>query len=161
MLVKGTPGYEYIWQYVPRCMSGSLTCSGGENVPNIHGACATRNFMYLARDQCSRNALKLAFIAFIVIIPLMLCYYREVALNSSMLGKWNTFDKRFDVVSVNPIVSRNQATTKCPPRNCFAILISLGWSADGGGGDNGISRTTLAVDTYTTEGAFSCWQFYF
>ena len=32
------------------CMSGSLTRSGGENVPGIPGAYATRNFTYLARD---------------------------------------------------------------------------------------------------------------
>ena len=35
--------------HVPWCMSGSLTCGGGENVPAIPGACATRNFTYLAR----------------------------------------------------------------------------------------------------------------
>ena len=35
--------------YVPWCMSGSLTSGGGENVPCIPGACATRNFAYLAR----------------------------------------------------------------------------------------------------------------
>ena len=30
--------------HVPWCMSGSLTCGGGANVPSITGACATRNF---------------------------------------------------------------------------------------------------------------------
>ena len=35
--------------HVPWCMSGSLTRGGGENVPDIPGACATRNFTYLAR----------------------------------------------------------------------------------------------------------------
>ena len=35
--------------HVPWCMSGSLTRSGGENVPGIPGACATRNFTYLVR----------------------------------------------------------------------------------------------------------------
>ena len=35
--------------HVPWCMSGSLTCGDGENVPGIPGACATRNFAYLAR----------------------------------------------------------------------------------------------------------------
>ena len=34
---------------VPWCMSGSLTWGGGENVAGIPGACATRNFTYLAR----------------------------------------------------------------------------------------------------------------
>ena len=38
--------------HMPRCMSGSPNCSGGENVPGI--PCATRNFTYLARGpyQC-------------------------------------------------------------------------------------------------------------
>ena len=35
--------------HVPWCMSGSLTCGGGENVPGIPGACATRNFTFLVR----------------------------------------------------------------------------------------------------------------
>ena len=33
--------------HAPWCMSGSLTRGGGENVPAILGACATRNFAYL------------------------------------------------------------------------------------------------------------------
>ena len=35
--------------HVSCCMSGSLTYGGGKNVPGIPGACATRNFTYLAR----------------------------------------------------------------------------------------------------------------
>ena len=35
--------------HVPWCLSGSLTNGDGENVPCIPGACATRNFTYLAR----------------------------------------------------------------------------------------------------------------
>ena len=38
--------------HVPWCMSGSLTRGGGENVPGIPGACATRDFMYLVRGPC-------------------------------------------------------------------------------------------------------------
>ena len=37
--------------HVPWCMSGSLTRGWEENVPGIPGACATRNFMYLARGR--------------------------------------------------------------------------------------------------------------
>ena len=33
-------------------MAGSLEVGGGENVPGIPGACATRNFMYLVRGPC-------------------------------------------------------------------------------------------------------------
>ena len=36
--------------HVPWCMSGSLTRSGGENVPGIPVAYTTRNFAYLVRD---------------------------------------------------------------------------------------------------------------
>ena len=35
--------------HVRRCMSGSLTRVGGENVPGIPGACTIRDFTYLAR----------------------------------------------------------------------------------------------------------------
>ena len=35
--------------HVPWCVSGLLTSGGGENVPDIPGECATRNFTYLAR----------------------------------------------------------------------------------------------------------------
>ena len=35
--------------HVPWCPSGSLTRCGGENLPGIPGACATRNFVYLLR----------------------------------------------------------------------------------------------------------------
>ena len=35
--------------HVPRCMSGSLTHGGRENVSGIIGACTTRNFMYLSK----------------------------------------------------------------------------------------------------------------
>ena len=39
--------------HVPWCMSGLLTRGGGENVPGIPSACATRNFTYLARATVS------------------------------------------------------------------------------------------------------------
>ena len=40
---------------VPWCMSGSLTRGGMENVPGIPGACAIRNFTYLARGPLCFN----------------------------------------------------------------------------------------------------------
>ena len=39
--------------HVPWCMSGSLTRGGGENIPGIPGACATRNVTYLIRGPFS------------------------------------------------------------------------------------------------------------
>ena len=41
---------------VPWCMSGSLTGVGGEHVPGIPGACATCDFMHLARGPSLLNA---------------------------------------------------------------------------------------------------------
>ena len=41
--------------HVPWCMSRSQIHGGGENVPGMPGACATRNFTYLARGPCYRN----------------------------------------------------------------------------------------------------------
>ena len=38
--------------HVPRCMPGSLTSGGGENLPGIPSACATHIFTYLARGPC-------------------------------------------------------------------------------------------------------------
>ena len=38
--------------HVPWSMTGSLTRGGGESVPGIPGACATRNFAYLVRGPC-------------------------------------------------------------------------------------------------------------
>ena len=45
------PGMHYntCVKHVPWCMSESLTRGGGENVPDIPGACATCKFTYLAR----------------------------------------------------------------------------------------------------------------
>ena len=39
--------------HVSWCMSGSLTSGGGEKVPGIPGACATRNITYLVRGALS------------------------------------------------------------------------------------------------------------
>ena len=43
--------------HVPWCMSGLLTRGGGESVPGIPGACATRNFTYLARGPWRYHSL--------------------------------------------------------------------------------------------------------
>ena len=44
----GNAGNVFPVTHVPWCMSGVLSCRGGENVPGIPGACATRKFTYLA-----------------------------------------------------------------------------------------------------------------
>ena len=43
------------------CMSGSLTRGGGKNVPGIPGACATRNFTYLARGPCLSGQIRISW----------------------------------------------------------------------------------------------------
>ena len=45
------PGMHHVTclTHVPWCMSVSLTCGGGGNVPGIPGACAVDNFAYLVR----------------------------------------------------------------------------------------------------------------
>ena len=50
-LLSSDPGMHHgtCVTHVPWCMSGSLTRGGGENVPGIPGACATRNSTYLVR----------------------------------------------------------------------------------------------------------------
>ena len=47
--------------HLPWCMSGSLTRSGGEHVPGIPDACATRYFTYLVRSQINTNIPYIAF----------------------------------------------------------------------------------------------------
>ena len=57
-LLVSDPGMHYstcITQ-VPWWMSESLTHGGGEIVPGIPGACATRNFTYLVRGSCPSAA---------------------------------------------------------------------------------------------------------
>ena len=48
--------------HVPWCMSVLLTCGGGENVPGISGACATRNFTYLVRGPWTQWLLRCLYI---------------------------------------------------------------------------------------------------
>ena len=55
--------------HVPWCMSGSLTRRGGQNVPGIPGACATRNFMYLVRGPWR-------YIPGCTLVQVMGCYLR-------------------------------------------------------------------------------------
>ena len=47
------PGMHHVTcvTHVPWCMSESLTRGGGENVPGIPGACATRYFTYLVTER--------------------------------------------------------------------------------------------------------------
>ena len=45
------------------CMSGSLTHGGGEIVPGIPGACATRNFAYLVSGPLEQNRIPHSTIA--------------------------------------------------------------------------------------------------
>ena len=53
--------------HVPWCMSGSLTCSGGENVPCIPGACASHNSTYLVRGPYRRTSLLSPTVVWVII----------------------------------------------------------------------------------------------
>ena len=58
--------------HVPWCMLVSLTRGGGENIPDIPGACATRNFTYLVRGPWYWSVLWIPFRATSSRWPLML-----------------------------------------------------------------------------------------
>ena len=45
--------------HVPWCMSESLIRGGGENVPGIPSACATRNFAYLTRGPLNTECVQI------------------------------------------------------------------------------------------------------
>ena len=53
-LLVRDPGmhHDTCFTYVPWCISGSLTCGDGRNVPGIPGACITRNFVFMVRGPC-------------------------------------------------------------------------------------------------------------
>ena len=65
-LLVSDPGMQHgtCMTHVPWCMSGSLICGNGENVPGIPGACATRNFAYLVRGPWWINPYHLFFITY-------------------------------------------------------------------------------------------------
>ena len=69
-------------RHVPWCMSGSLTRGGGENVPGIPGACATRNSRYLARgpwcQTSSQDQLSDGVYFHMVHIEIIMCKWARV-----------------------------------------------------------------------------------
>ena len=94
---------------VPWCMSGSLTRGEGENIPEITGACATRNCAYLTRCPCQ---------PFIFVyekpsqfptsepLPVLLSWYPVTSLLGKLIGhRWSPHKgpvmRSFDVVFVS------------------------------------------------------------
>ena len=77
--------------HVPWCMSGSLTRGGGENVPGIHGACANRNFAYLARGPWSYKILWIMYTNCTVSCFVALVWYKSLYLNPLVLRHWHQF----------------------------------------------------------------------
>ena len=69
--------------HVPWCMSGSLNRGGGENVP---GACATRNFTYLARGPL--NILAFPYIHVCCILTMKCMEWNEVMCTSICYFVW-------------------------------------------------------------------------
>ena len=76
--------------HVPWCLSGSLTRGGGENVPGIPGACATRNFTYLQRGPWSSlgttgssylEYMNITLHMFLILLSLLLVLHRSIYLH--------------------------------------------------------------------------------
>ena len=72
--------------HVPWCMSGSLTHGGGEIVPGIPGACATRYFMYLVKGPYSKHRCRnRALIGFDMPLHILMLYQNDSS-NSDETG---------------------------------------------------------------------------
>ena len=90
--------------HVPWCMSGSLFRGGGVNIPGIPGACATRNFTYLARGPCKMTSYDLSWLYFVLkkariwITKNVLCSYTTFTVKQA--DKLRVFDKSSSVAHV-------------------------------------------------------------
>ena len=91
--------------YMPWCMSGSLTCCGGENIPGIPGACATRNFTNLTKGPWYKSPIWYSF------YPVFWSMSMELPANIGAivtdtridLRKWAADWWRLDGLAVNPL----------------------------------------------------------
>ena len=80
--------------HVPWCMSGSLTRGCEENVPGIPGACATRNFTYLARGPLVRKTACRLFGAKLLSYPMRFLWDLLVQIQSSFEANCHNFEAR-------------------------------------------------------------------
>ena len=75
------------------CMPGSLTRSGGENVPGIPGACATSNFTYLVRgplwwEKSLKLLIRRGRVTHICVCKLCYHWFRWWYIDSAALNHW-------------------------------------------------------------------------
>ena len=102
--------------HVPWCMSGSLTRGGGENIPGIPDACATRKFMYLARGP-----LKLSTEKSILTAPshyLNRCWTRSMSPYGVIMQQWVKGAVGFRFSQGLPTLTCNNARTNQVVANC-------------------------------------------
>ena len=93
--------------HVPWCMSGSLTHCGGENVPGIPGACATRNFTYLVRGPWWVGSVTRIYIYIYIYI-----YIRTQSIDQLMEAEW-----RIDASVKSAIIASDNVGTKLLPKS--------------------------------------------
>ena len=79
--------------HVPWCMSGSPTCSDGENVLGVPGACSTRNFAYLVRGPYIHS-----FAHELYIICAKLSQYCSIW-NNYWISDTNALDKKSHILN--------------------------------------------------------------
>ena len=96
--------------HAPWCMSGSLTRGGGENVPGIRGACATRNFTYLARcpwtwsDRSRRHdTLTWWYHNVQGTWPIEMCYWNATCIRFShnIFRTWSDFKSKLKLIHMH------------------------------------------------------------
>ena len=95
------PGVHHGKYVVTWCMSGSLTRGGGENVPGIPCACATRNVAYLARGPLLTPMSTLLTTSLSPAHRLM-----------STPAKVSRTENSSDKLSVSPAVCENEASAR-------------------------------------------------
>ena len=96
--------------HVPWCISGSPTRGGGENVPGVPGACATRNFTYLARGSLTCFLYCWIFV-------------RKVTGTVYLPGyetPWRSYDAT--LVNILTIAHSEREAVNCTSVCCFATL---------------------------------------
>ena len=93
--------------HVPWCMSGSLTRSGGENVPGIPGACATCNVTYLVRGPLEAISKFISTRSWIHVSRSTIHIVNCMKMNHNFHGEsiWNSYFVYFDVTTHTKIVA--------------------------------------------------------
>ena len=111
--------------HVPWCMSGTLTRGGGENVPGIPDACATRNFTYLARGPFSFMKREWAYAE-----VLECCCHKWYGRKSKQVFP---HDVQFEYAITQPLLAHHWRVHQCLLTSHF-IAPSIPWGVSAPGG---------------------------